>query len=57
MPPNGASSSAPTTLHEAEAEAIRAALAATGGNRGEAAALLGTSLRTLYRRLKEYGLS
>jgi DNA-binding NtrC family response regulator len=45
------------TLDEAEADAIRAALARTGGNRAEAAALLGTSLRTLYRRLKEYGIA
>lgn len=47
-------------LHEvvqrAEEEAIRAALAATGGRRGQAAELLGVSRKTLWEKAKQYGL-
>ncbi|MBI4600999.1 MAG: sigma 54-interacting transcriptional regulator [Planctomycetes bacterium] len=43
------------TLAEAEREAIRAALRATGGHRGKAAAALGISRSTLYLKLKEMG--
>jgi DNA-binding NtrC family response regulator len=40
-----------------EAQAIARALEATGGHRGQAAAQLGISRRTLSRKLREYGLS
>ncbi len=48
---------APRTLGEIEREAIRAALAETGGNKTKAAKLLGIGLRTLHRKVKEHGLS
>jgi DNA-binding NtrC family response regulator len=51
------SSGAPTTLRELEREAIVAALAANEGNRRKAADQLGIGLRTLYTRLREYGIS
>ena len=41
---------------EDEAERIKAALRRAGGNRKEAAKLLGCSRATLYRRLEQYGL-
>ena len=44
------------TLEEIQREAIRQALVRAGGNRAEAARLLGMSERTLYRRIEEYGL-
>lgn len=47
----------PRTLRELEREAILAALAACQGNRRTAAEQLGIGLRTLYTRLKEYGIS
>jgi DNA-binding NtrC family response regulator len=40
-----------------EREAIREALAANAGNRRKAARQLGISERTLYRRIREYGLT
>ena len=43
-------------LDRIEKEAIRQTLALTGGNREQAAQLLGIGERTLYRKLKEYGL-
>ena len=43
-------------LDRNERELIREALRQTGGRRREAAALLGISERTLYRKIKEYGL-
>ena len=43
-------------LDRLEKEAIRQTLAMTGGNREKAAKLLGLGERTLYRKLKEYGL-
>jgi DNA-binding NtrC family response regulator len=43
-------------LHALEVSAIRAALAAAGGNRTHAADLLGVSRRTLQRKLKDFGL-
>jgi DNA-binding NtrC family response regulator len=43
-------------LDQLEKEAIRQTLAMTGGNREQAADLLGIGERTLYRKLKEYGL-
>jgi two-component system response regulator FlrC len=44
------------SLDELEKEAIRRALAATGGHRKQAAARLGIGLRTLYLKLRQYGL-
>jgi len=57
--PGGAASSAVLTgtLKDIEREAIRAALRATDGHRKKAAERLGIGLRTLYDKLKEYGLS
>src|SRR5262245_31353045 len=43
-------------LDKLEKEAIRQTLAMAGGNREQAAHLLGIGERTLYRKLKEYGL-
>lgn len=43
-------------LDRLEKEAIRQTLAMTGGNREQAAHMLGIGERTLYRKLKEYGL-
>jgi two-component system response regulator FlrC len=46
----------PRALADLERDAIEAALAATGGNRREAAEQLGIGLRTLYDKLKKYRL-
>ena len=43
-------------VDDSEKELIRRALELTKGNRKEAAARLGFSERTLYRKIKEYGL-
>ena len=43
-------------VDESEKELIRRALELCNGNRKEAAARLGFSERTLYRKIKEYGL-
>jgi two-component system response regulator HydG len=43
-------------LDKLEKEAIRQTLALTGGNREQTATMLGIGERTLYRKLKEYGL-
>ena len=43
-------------LDKLEKEAIRQTLAMAGGNREQAATILGIGERTLYRKLKEYGL-
>jgi len=45
-----------TSLEQIEKRAIRETLQLTGGNRERAAKLLGIGERTLYRKLKEYGL-
>ena len=45
-----------TSLEALEKRAIRETLRMTGGNREQAASLLGIGERTLYRKLKEYGL-
>jgi len=45
-----------TSLEQIEKRAIRETLRLTGGNREHAARLLGIGERTLYRKLKEYGL-
>ncbi len=44
------------TLTEIERDAIREALAKTAGNKTQAARLLGIGLRTLHRKVKEYGI-
>ena len=44
------------SLAEAERELIRNTLTVVGGNRVEAARILGIGERTLYRKIKEYGL-
>lgn len=45
-----------TSLEALEKRAIRETLRLTAGNREQAAKLLGIGERTLYRKLKEYGL-
>lgn len=47
----------PATIGEVEREAIRRALERNGGRRAAAAKEIGISERTLYRKIKEYGLS
>ena len=44
------------SLDQLEKRAIRDTLKATNGNREQAAKILGIGERTLYRKLKEYGL-
>jgi DNA-binding NtrC family response regulator len=44
------------SLRELEKEGILAALAATGGNKAQAAAILEIDRSTLYKKLKEYGI-
>jgi len=51
-----AGSLAGTSLEQLEKRAIRETLRLTGGNREQAAKLLGVGERTLYRKLREYGL-
>jgi DNA-binding NtrC family response regulator len=46
----------PKSLRELEREGIVAALAATGGNKAQAAAILAIDRSTLYKKLKEYGI-
>jgi two-component system response regulator FlrC len=46
----------PRTMAEIEREAIRTALLDVGGNRRDAAERLGIGLRTLYEKLKRYGI-
>jgi DNA-binding NtrC family response regulator len=45
------------SLPQSEAQAIRDALLATGGERGKAAHLLRIGRTTLYRKMKEYKLA
>ncbi len=52
----GVGSLAGVGLDRLEKEAIRQTLAMTGGNREQTAQLLGIGERTLYRKLKGYGL-
>lgn len=52
----GYASLAGTSLEQLEKRAIRETLRLTAGNREKAAQLLGIGERTLYRKLKEYGL-
>jgi two-component system response regulator HydG len=44
------------SIEQAEKELIRNTLKMTNGNREQAAKLLGIGERTLYRKIKEYGL-
>ena len=44
------------SIEEAEKELIRNTLKMVGGNREQAANILGIGERTLYRKIKEYGL-
>ncbi|MBQ7192279.1 MAG: sigma 54-interacting transcriptional regulator [Paludibacteraceae bacterium] len=46
----------PASIEEAEKETIRRALDKYKGNRREAAASIGLSERSMYRKIKEYGL-
>ncbi len=55
-PPTGGASLAGTSLEQLEKRAIRETLRLTGGNREKTAQMLGIGERTLYRKLKEYGL-
>jgi two-component system response regulator HydG len=55
-PSGGNSSLAGTSLEQLEKRAIRETLRLTAGNREHAAKLLGIGERTLYRKLKDYGL-
>jgi DNA-binding NtrC family response regulator len=48
------SSGAPVTLEQLERQHILRVLEGAGGNRERAAAILGISARTLYRKLREY---
>ena len=45
-----------TSMEEVEKETIRKALEKSDGNRKAAAGMLNLSERTLYRKIKEYGL-
>jgi DNA-binding NtrC family response regulator len=54
--PSASAPTGPKTLRELEREAILAALASHGGNRRKAAEQLGLGLRTMYARLREYGM-
>jgi DNA-binding NtrC family response regulator len=47
----------PLTMDEIERQAILSALERSGGNRTQAAEALGIGLRTLQRKLKEYGVA
>ena len=51
------SSLAGISLEQAEKELIRNTLKMVGGNREQAATILGIGERTLYRKIKEYGLN
>jgi len=53
---NADASLAGASLEQIEKRAIRETLRLTGGNREKAAAMLGIGERTLYRKLREYGL-
>ena len=44
------------SIEEAEKQLIRNTLKMVGGNREQAAGILGIGERTLYRKIKEYGL-
>jgi len=46
-----------TPIEAIECDAIVNALLETGGNKADAAALLGVSRATIYRKVREYGIS
>ncbi|MDE5665288.1 MAG: helix-turn-helix domain-containing protein [Duncaniella sp.] len=48
--------SSPVTLEDTERDTIRRALERNGGKRKEAARELNISERTLYRKIKDYGI-
>ena len=54
--PHYSSSFAGMNLAELEKKAIEDTLASVSGNREQAAKILGIGERTLYRKIKEYGL-
>jgi two-component system response regulator HydG len=54
--PSAASALAGITLADAERLLVRTSLEAQGGNREKAAKALGISERTLYRKIREFGL-
>ncbi len=58
LEPTAPTAGAPTarTMAEIEREAIQAALAEAGGNRRQTATRLGIGLRTLYEKLRRYGI-
>jgi DNA-binding NtrC family response regulator len=55
--PAAAAEPTPSTMAGIEREAILRTLRETGGNRTRAAEILGIGLRTLQRKLKEYGVA
>ncbi|MBK9031179.1 MAG: sigma 54-dependent Fis family transcriptional regulator [Myxococcales bacterium] len=55
-PPAAPAAPAARSLRELEREGIIAALAATGGNKAQAAGILEIDRSTLYKKLKEYGI-
>jgi transcriptional regulator with PAS, ATPase and Fis domain len=57
QPPTPGGTQQPATLYELERQHILHILAEAGGNRERAAAILGISARTLYRKLREYETS
>ncbi|MFQ5829589.1 MAG: helix-turn-helix domain-containing protein [Candidatus Methylomirabilia bacterium] len=46
----------PAMLRDLERQAIARTLVATGGNKRKAAEVLGIGLKTLYRKIQEFGL-
>lgn len=56
-PDNGADGSLQQTVEDSEKEAVASALARNGGNKKKAAEELNISMRTLYRKINELGLS
>jgi DNA-binding NtrC family response regulator len=57
LPLPASTTGAVPTLAQAERDLILRALAIHGNDRAKAARALGLSSRTLYRRLKEYGIN
>jgi two-component system response regulator HydG len=55
--PGGLDNVGGVSLEQLEREAIRSTLKMTSGNREQAAKILGIGERTLYRKIKEYGLT
>ena len=55
-PTESPSAAVPRSLRELEREGIVAALAATNGNKAQAAAILEIDRSTLYKKIKDYGI-